>query len=40
MKHKKEKHAGEKPFSCKVCEKTFQNDESLTVHFRMHTGTE
>ena len=38
MKHWKEKHAGEKPFTCKVCEKSFAHDSYLTEHMKIHSG--
>lgn len=34
----KEIHAGERKFKCNQCEKSFQTNESLAIHVRMHSN--
>ena len=32
------RHLKDYPFSCNICSMTFQKHESLTTHYRLHTG--
>ncbi|XP_037637724.1 zinc finger protein 501-like [Sebastes umbrosus] len=38
IRHVIESHAGEKPFKCNECGKTFLRRDYLVVHVRIHTG--
>ncbi len=37
LRHKRS-HTGEKPFSCKYCDRAFKRSDKLAVHVRTHTG--
>ncbi|KAK1881249.1 Zinc finger protein 329 [Dissostichus eleginoides] len=37
MQHQRT-HSSERPFSCSYCEKTFNNNNSLKLHLRVHSG--
>ena len=31
-------HTGERPYSCKICSRSFSHSTALKLHLRMHTG--
>ena len=31
-------HTGERPYTCKICARSFSHSTALKLHLRMHTG--